>query len=223
MSGSRGRRSSFDENAEPEHRRSSRERARRHPDRPAIVEYRRQRTQRVTFGVAERTAALAAGLCERGVGPGDHVLLFVPMSIDLYTALLACFHLGAAAVFVDAWADRQRLDAAVALARPKAFIGTPKAHLLRLMSPAVRRIRIRIMAGSPPLSLQRYARPKARAVPVEVPAAAPALIALRPAAPESQRRRPARTRSSGPDMKCWPNTSASRRWRSTCRRCRFSS
>src|SRR6266571_3983769 len=124
------------------------ERAALHPDRLAIVEYRRQRAERVTFGeLAERTAALAAGLRERGVAPGDRVLLFVPMSIDLYTALLACFHLGAAAVFVDAWADRQRLDAAVALVRPKAFIGTPKAHLLRLLSRAVRRIPIQIVAG----------------------------------------------------------------------------
>src|ERR1700674_864808 len=90
------------------------ERVALHPDRLAIVEYRRQRAERVTFGeLADRTAALAAGRRERGVAPGDGVLLFVPMSIDLYTALLACFHLGAAAVFVDAWADRQRLDAAV--------------------------------------------------------------------------------------------------------------
>src|SRR5438445_8887174 len=146
-------------------------RAALHPDRLAIVEYRRQRAERVTFGeLAERTAALAAGLRERGVAPGDRVLLFVPMSIDLYTALLACFHLGAAAVFVDAWVDRQRLDAAVALARPKAFIGTPKAHLLRLLSRAVRRIPIQIvagypLAGGPPFSLRQYARPKARAAP----------------------------------------------------------
>src|SRR5712692_10211000 len=117
------------------------ERAALHPDRSAIVGYRRQRAERVTFGtLADRAAALAAGLQERGVAPGDRVLLFVPMSIDLYTALLACCHLGAAAVFVDAWADRRRLDAAIALARPKAFIGTPKAHLLRLISRAVRQI-----------------------------------------------------------------------------------
>jgi olefin beta-lactone synthetase len=153
------------------------ERAARHPDRAAIIEYRRQRARRVTFGeLAELTTALAAGLRERGVAPGDRVLLFVPMSIDLYTALLACFHLGAAAVFVDAWADRQRLDVAVALAQPQAFVGTPRAHLLRLVSPAVRRIPIRIMAGTPPFSLQRYARSKACAVPAVVPAAAPALI-----------------------------------------------
>src|SRR5438445_129989 len=152
-------------------------RAALHPDRLAIVEYRRQRAERVTFGeLAERTAAVAAGLRERGVAPGDRVLLFVPMSTDLYTALLACFHLGAAAVFVDAWVDRQRLDAAVALARPKAFIGTPKAHLLRLLSRAVRQIPIQIVAGAPPFSLQRAARPKARTAPFEVPGTAPALV-----------------------------------------------
>src|SRR5262249_4935435 len=110
------------------------ERAARHPDRPAITEYRGGRAARLTFAQLDRRVrALAAGLAADGIGPGDRVLLFVPMSIDLYVAILACLYAGAAAVFVDAWAGRRRLDAAVEAARPRAFIGTPKAHLLRLV------------------------------------------------------------------------------------------
>src|SRR5262245_1755010 len=87
------------------------ERAERHPDRLAIAEARGGSKRRATFGeLAERVAALAAGLEDRGVSAGDRVLLFVPMSIDLYVALLAVLHLGAVAVFVDAWAGRRRLD-----------------------------------------------------------------------------------------------------------------
>lgn len=112
-------------------------RAALHPDRIAIAD----RAQRVTFSeLADRTARVAARLRAHGVARGDRVLVFVPMSVDLYTALLGTLRMGAVAVFVDAWADRRRLAAAVAAAAPGAFIGTPRAHLLRVMSGAVRRI-----------------------------------------------------------------------------------
>ncbi len=117
------------------------DRARRDPERVAIVEYRAGRARRITFGgLARKAAAVSARLRADGVRPGDRVLLFVPMSIDLYTILLGCLHAGATAVFVDAWADRRRLDAAVRAADPRVFIGTARAHLLRLVSSAIRSI-----------------------------------------------------------------------------------
>jgi olefin beta-lactone synthetase len=120
------------------------ERAARHPDRVALVE----RSKRLSYAeLGRHVAALAAGLRARGLSPNDRVLLFVPMSIDLYRALLAVLHAGATAVFVDAWAGRLRLDAAVAAAAPRAFLATPRAHFLRLTSPAVRRIPIQLVAG----------------------------------------------------------------------------
>lgn len=120
------------------------ERAAAHPERLAIADPRR----RLTFGALHREVrARAAELAARGIGAGDAVLLFVPMSAELYVELLATLHRGATAVFVDAWADRRRLDRAVGVANPKAFIGTTKAHLLRLLSPAVRRIPVHLIAG----------------------------------------------------------------------------
>ncbi|HEX2188340.1 MAG TPA: AMP-binding protein [Longimicrobiaceae bacterium] len=138
------------------------ERVALHPERTAIVEYSggRAAPRRITFGgLAERVAGLGAGMREAGVGAGDRVLLFVPMSIDLYVALLATLHAGATAVFLDAWAGRERLDAAIAAARPKAFVGSPRAHLLRLASPAVRAIPLKWVAGRRWLRLERYERP----------------------------------------------------------------
>src|SRR5262249_23728933 len=58
----------------------------------------------------------------------------------LYAVLLAAFRIGAVAVFVDAWADRARLEQAIERTRPRAFVGVPRAHLLRLASGAVRRV-----------------------------------------------------------------------------------
>lgn len=152
------------------------ERAGRHPDRPAIIEGWGAPARRLSFGALDgRVRALASGLAARGIGPGDSVLLFVPMSADLYVALLACLHRGATAVFVDAWADRRRLDAAVRIASPRAFIGTPRAHLLRLLSPAVRAIPVHLAAGRRLLSLRRHERGDAGPA-VQVEGSAPALV-----------------------------------------------
>lgn len=112
-------------------------RAATHPDRLAIVDT----AARLTFGeLHERVARVASVLRAGGLVPGDRVLVFVPMSTELYVVLLGVLHAGGAAVFVDAWADRRRLAAAVDAAAPKVFIGSRKAQLLRLISRQVRKI-----------------------------------------------------------------------------------
>ncbi|MBA4158226.1 MAG: AMP-binding protein [Gemmatimonadetes bacterium] len=140
------------------------ERAERIPGRLAIAEARGGRTQRINFAeLAARVARTGEGLRRIGIGKGNRVLLFVPMSIDLYVALLGVLHAGGTAVFLDAWADRHRLDAAVAAARPSLFIGAPRAHLLRLLSGAVRGIPRHWVAGRRFLTLSRFERTPAAA------------------------------------------------------------
>jgi olefin beta-lactone synthetase len=152
------------------------ERAERHPERAAIVEARGGRAGRITFGeLARRVARTGAGLRAAGLGVGSRALLFIPMSVDLYVGLLGVLHTGATAVFVDAWADRRRLDAAVEAARPDLFVGTPKAHLLRLLSRSVRRIPRHWVAGRRLLPLARHER-EASAPPARVGGGTPALV-----------------------------------------------
>jgi acyl-CoA synthetase (AMP-forming)/AMP-acid ligase II len=146
------------------------ERAARHPERVAIVETRGGRTRRVTFAELDaRVAAFAAVLLARGIGPGDRVLVFVPMSIALYTVLLGTLRIGAVAVFVDAWADRGRLERAIARTQPRAFVGILRAHLLRLTSAAVRRIPNAIVVGGGVPRARRPA-PEAAMLAPEAPA-----------------------------------------------------
>ena len=140
-------------------------RAAMHPSRNAIVDS----AQRITFGeLAARVARVAAGLRASGAVPGDRVLIFVPMSVELYVTLLGTLHAGAVAVFVDAWANRRRLDAAIDKANPAAFIGTRRAQFLRLLSSRVRRIprafmpSSRAFSSTPPIDVH--------AVPVDWPA-----------------------------------------------------
>jgi acyl-CoA synthetase (AMP-forming)/AMP-acid ligase II len=100
------------------------------------------------------------------------VLIFVPMSIPLYEVLLAVLHLGAVAVFVDAWADRRRLEAAVRRTQPHVFAGSRKAHLLRLLNPVVRAIPVSTVEGRTATGWYGSEIPSVE--PVE--ASAPALI-----------------------------------------------
>ena len=118
--------------------------ARDRADRPALVLAGASLTYR---DLDDASARIAAGLGRRGVGPGSHVVVFVPPGRPLYLLLLALFRLGAVAVFVDPGMGRERIEQALALATPDAFVGVARAHLLRLRSAALRRVRLHVSVG----------------------------------------------------------------------------
>jgi len=129
--------------------------------------------ERLSFRqLKDQVDALAGGLRARGIEPGNRVVLLIPMSIELYVTLLAVFHVGATATLVDPAADIQGL-----LCRypPDAFIGVPKAHLLRLKVPALRGLQFYGSTGFTPLPHCRIDRLSGPITPVE-PGIAPALL-----------------------------------------------
>jgi len=112
--------------------------------RPAIVEGGRS----ITFGDLDRAVASAAAeLASAGVTAGMRVLVFSRMSIGLYTTMIALFRLRATAVFADPSMGRERLNRCVDRVRPGAFVGIPRAHLLRFSSRAIRRTPIKVAIG----------------------------------------------------------------------------
>jgi len=118
-----------------------RENAARWPDREAIVATRAGRDFTVTFSDLERRAALFAGkLHEHGIRPGDPVLVFVPMSIELYVALLGIFRLGAVAVFLDPSAGMRHINACCGRLPPRALISVLPLRLIRPFVSGLRRI-----------------------------------------------------------------------------------
>ena len=106
-------------------------------DARALVEWDRTVTFADLDGAAGRVAEQLTGA---GIGPGDRVLVFSPMSADLYAVLTGIWRVGAAAVFVDLSIGRHRVDRCCDMVGPCAFIGVPRAHLLRLAVPGLRRI-----------------------------------------------------------------------------------
>ncbi|HLG04478.1 MAG TPA: AMP-binding protein, partial [Bacteroidia bacterium] len=97
----------------------------------------------ITFGELAAAVHETAGYYRsKGIGPGDRVLIFIPMGIPLYRCILALFHIGAVAVFTDGWVNKKRLEASCHLVGCKAFIAPRKIRMLALLSQELRKIPI---------------------------------------------------------------------------------
>lgn len=118
------------------------------PDALAIVDGRNG--QRLSFQELELAASQTATmLLTAGLQPGDAVLIFQPMSADLYIALTAIFRLGMVAMFLDPAAGQTHIERCCALYSPKGLIASDRAHWLRVRSPALRQIPIKFAIGWP--------------------------------------------------------------------------
>jgi len=91
-----------------------------HGNSVALIESKEGEAQSLTFAQLERTSARAAAmLAQAGLRVGDGVLVFQPMSSELYVALLAIFRLGLVALFIDPWAGKNHLETCCRLFPPR--------------------------------------------------------------------------------------------------------
>lgn len=119
-----------------------RENVSRWPDRTAIVSTRHGRDRRITFAELERAAdSFAARLRASRIGKGDSVLVFIPMSVELYVALLGIFRIGAIATFLDPSSGRAHINSCCELLPPTALVGVWPLRILRHFVPALARVR----------------------------------------------------------------------------------
>ncbi len=113
------------------------------PYRTAIIE----KGQSITFIELKRNVLKTAQYFEsKGIGKGDRVLVFVPVSISLYRIVLALFHIGATAVFLDEWSSKDRLKKACEIADCKAFVGNWKAKAMAIFMKPLRDIPVWLSA-----------------------------------------------------------------------------
>ncbi len=130
------------------------------PDRNAVVFPRRRRSadrreialdyETVRFGeLNERVNRLAAALSARGLQPGDRVVVMIPMSLELYTLLLALLKMAVIIVFIDPWVGLPQIKRCIALTEPKAFAGIPMIQLLGRLSGVLSPIPMRLTARGP--------------------------------------------------------------------------
>jgi acyl-CoA synthetase (AMP-forming)/AMP-acid ligase II len=124
--------------------------AQRFPDKKALVFPKHRGNQltyeSITFAELEtRVNQLTSVFSKLVLRKGDHVLVMVPMSMDLYLVLSALLKMGLIAVFIDPWVGRKQIEMCCELTQPRVFIGTAKAHLLRIFSSSIRRISVKIV------------------------------------------------------------------------------
>lgn len=114
------------------------------PDKIAIVDQYKE----ISFGELKKQVLETANYyLEKGIKKGSRVLVFVPMGIDLYRSVLALFHLGATAVFLDEWVSKKRMELCCQVAKCDAFIGIFKARVLAFFSKELRKIPIKLSSN----------------------------------------------------------------------------
>lgn len=94
-----------------------------------------------------RIRRCAQGLLDLGIEHGDRVIIFLPMGLDMYTAMFAVQRIGASAVFLDSWARASHLGASAECVDPKAMISFKAAFELVAQVPAFSNMPLRILWG----------------------------------------------------------------------------
>lgn len=151
--------------------------AARCPDRIALADQAHGRERTVTYGqLARRMAAGAATLRRLGLPPGRTLLVFQPVSIELYELMLAAFHGGLRVMLADPSAGREFLAHCCDRVPPDAFFGPWPAQVLRWTTPALRRIPLAIRTGGWLPGTVTWQPGDEVAHPVEVGPDEPALI-----------------------------------------------
>lgn len=92
--------------------------------------------------LSRASAARAAAYAKAGICAGDVVLIARGVSVELYETLLAVFRLGAVAMFPEPAAGLKGLRVAVRAAQPKAMVTAGIGHVLRLLIPELRGLKL---------------------------------------------------------------------------------
>lgn len=117
------------------------EAAKRHPNKLAIIDNKRS----VTFSeLSHEVKRTAAYFHSKGIQKHDRVLVFVPMSLDLYRIVLAIFSIGATAVFIDEWSNKDRIRQSSKLAQCKGLVGSRKIRFLSYLFSETRAIPLKL-------------------------------------------------------------------------------
>lgn len=94
-----------------------------------------------------KISIIAAGLKKIGITKGDRVIIFIPLSLELYLGMFAVQQIGAIAVFLDSWARKDHLGVCAQVVGPKAMISFEKAFELCAAVPELANIQIKVVVG----------------------------------------------------------------------------
>lgn len=88
--------------------------------------------QRTFAQLNSEADAVARGLIELGLKPGDRIALFVPPGLELLSLVFGLFRTGATVVLIDPGMGVKNLVQCLEETDPAGFVAVPKAHAARL-------------------------------------------------------------------------------------------
>ena len=98
------------------------------PARPALLY-----PEKITYSdLEEKVNRYSFGLGNAGIRAGTRTLVMVPAGTDFFILIFALLRIGAVPVMIDPGMGIKAMSSVLADLEPEAFIGIPKAHLLRL-------------------------------------------------------------------------------------------
>lgn len=114
------------------------QRAQSHPNRIALVDA----SGEISYSdLYAKVCSGSAALKRDGLMKKDTVLLLLPVSIDLYVALLSVLHAGLTVMFLDPSVGKETMRHSLNIHKVTACISVPKAQLLRVVIPEIRSIK----------------------------------------------------------------------------------
>ncbi|MBE0663905.1 MAG: AMP-binding protein [Bacteroidales bacterium] len=118
--------------------------AQSNPDKPALLH-----PDKISFsGLCLLTNRYAAGFQDIGITQGMKTIVLVTPGVDFFAITFALLRIGAVPVMIDPGMGNKAMAYALSKTESRAFIGIPKAHLLRLMYPhAFRHVEIFVTTG----------------------------------------------------------------------------
>lgn len=88
--------------------------------------------QQISFQqLDQESSAIAAGLLQRGLKPGQRIAMLIPFNAEFITVVFALLKAGAAIVLIDPGMGRKHLVRCLEEAEPDGFVGTPLVHVIR--------------------------------------------------------------------------------------------
>lgn len=147
------------------------------PDQLAFIQEQGKRSVSITYGrLYAEVCAGVESFHRAGLKQGDTILFLHHVNIQLYAALLATFHAGMTAMFVDIAAGNHLIEHSLQLHPAQAYFASPKAHLLRFHSVSLRNIPRHFSTKWTPFTTPWPKYKSAIKAPVSVTTDTPALI-----------------------------------------------
>lgn len=103
----------------------------------------------ITFEqLEEETNRYARGLSEIGFKKGMKTIFLVKPSIEFFALTFALVRIGVVLVLIDPGMGTRKLVSSLSSIEAQAFVGIPKAHILRIISPgAFRSLKLKVTVG----------------------------------------------------------------------------